>query len=277
MPSSDAAIAVRDDQAAQALLRSRGRHWRLVSRRYRRQAMTRIRFLRYAIEPLVADRFRMAEDASGTYVLGQFKCELRGDVLWVVPTVEYTDEDAVVSDLDPLLKAWEAAIELQHGTALQFRFMGSNGSVVVPVTVTVLPEEQVLETLPKPLELDPDVELLRERVRLIRDNSPWTADHAYYVLTWAEKRYASGGRKRAAVAGALNVEQALLDQLGRLTSSLEGRKHVPNQRRLTTGERQWVAAAIDSLASRIAAKEADRLPLASLRMENLPPLDEPDA
>ena len=225
-------------------------------------------------------RFRLAD--------GKLTCEMK---------THFSTEKEARLVVDPILKAWEADAELPWNRAgeLQFKFEGAEiidrspaprGVVRGHAHITLPPlrvngvgmvsAHAQRDRYPEPpidFRLNADVESMVHRyMNYLRGREPLPA-MAYFCLTVLEAK--SGNRKgrRGHVAKTYQVEEAILEKMGELTSNcgdlLTARK-APARRPLSGSEGAWLEAAVKTLICRLGDTRKTGLPL--ITMSDLPSL-----
>ena len=243
-------------------------------------------------ELVLPDWLHFAEDAlPWEGKLGDFKGRLSHLELVLRPTSRFPDADSARAVVEPLLRGWEAAYELEHSRTIEFRFANAEvvdrkpnrvegmvglsavaagrGFASGTLTVTVMAASYPSPPTPALIET-PLGRLLRLRWRSTREGSHSLAlAQAYAVLTEVEHRF--GGRRAAAEA--LRISRAVLSKLGALTAEggpEERRKATKRpQKPLTADEWLWINTAIPRIIRRVLEVE-NRVPdLQSLDMSDL--------
>lgn len=231
--------------------------------------------------------FQNAQHWAG--ILADFDCELKSDQLFLTPRKTFHTVEEARDVIEPFLRAWELDSELNANIRIEFRFSSARvdqtDATSSSTTVSVHAAEVLLisdsatahvshSSYPSPTQLGLErtqfVEELLVRIRELRTRSHPMLVVAYLFLTQLEYEY--GDRKSA--ASQLNVDQKILQSIGRLSS-----KNDPDERRkvkgpvdaLTEPERQWLFAALPKIALQVAHVESGKKPPA-LKMGDLPAL-----
>jgi hypothetical protein len=256
----------------------------------------RLLSLSYRVVSKDPERYRLAEDASATYRLGDFVCMLNKEWLRVEPTQDFPDQSSARVILDPLLQSWSAANEVGSDAAFEFSYHGcdferEDGTRSLEVSLTlsyaigVAPmrePEPVIRTfaaLPEPPSAFASTEaldIIRERLRAMRRGRAYMPN-AYWALTVIETEYGGGGKgARGRVPSCLPVDWKVLDTLGRLSSGrnhpFHGRKHFPDAPLLRDDEAKWLLATVERLARVVGEQEGGATPT-TVTLDSLPPLD----
>jgi hypothetical protein len=195
--------------------------------------------------------------------------------------------------VDPFLLAWEIDQALQNSRRV-IRFEFHKATVIdrqppPPGNATILAASGILSLeaqslnliatastyppLPANFVASPDVATLWNRYEGHLLNREPLPGMAYFCLTVIEDSY--GGRKKA--AHALNVDAAVLNKLGELTSE-RGDATAARKRKkkpfcpLTTLEERWIHAVVKEMIRRVATKAAGTAPPAFFPMSHLPKL-----
>lgn len=227
---------------------------------------------------------------SGT--LGDFDFELKDARLVARPRSHFADEESARAALEPRLRAWEQRTFLAEDVRITFKY-GKTEIIdrdPVPGVTEVRPDPIALNavvyaptiivghaTYPPPdpdFKVTPVTDRLSERIRRVRAGEAPLPAEAYWVLTQLETEYGTGKSARKSVAERLNVEEKVLQTLGRLTAQGDpniGRKADRIEAPLTDAETAWLRAAIVRLARRVGEIEGGALP-AMVTMADLPPL-----
>jgi hypothetical protein len=238
------------------------------------------------------DRFERPAPRRGT--MGEWEYLLDGGVLHLTPAKEFRDRQAARDDVEPLLRAYEESAELMTPPhQIHFEYDHSDieeidpqpGFVnLFPETLTVrveafAPTVSVTSNNTEYPPPDPDFirtelgDRLLARYRRVRAGTAELPAEGYYVLTSIEDAYGRTKPRRRAAARELNIDPAVLDKLGELTSKADpdiGRK-AGTPKPLTADERGWIDAAIALLIRRI-GHHASRAVLPPLTMSDLPAL-----
>jgi hypothetical protein len=223
-----------------------------------------------------------------------FAVRLADGLLTVTMKDHYATQAEAVAAVRPFIRAWELFHGLERGRCeFCFRFVRSNiidrkptpgtldtvllaaaGTVTITGSAATLTlTHRQYPDAPTGFVASPDVETLWNRYenhRLGREPLP---SMAYFCLTVVESRY--GGRGNAAAA--LNIDRAVLERLGLLTTKRgdattarkrEGKALQP----LTAQEERWIHEALRLMIRRVGAEQAAALPSAPLTMADLPRL-----
>lgn len=237
-----------------------------------------------------------------------FTYRLADGVLTVTLKDHYPTEKEAIAAVRPFTLAWELDYALERGRReLRFRFVrsdiidrkpppGAVGSImglpgVISATGYVARLRHTWKRYPTPptaFAASADVETLWTRYENQLLGREYLPAMGYFCLTVIEtlygatpsssavpRRRTSTKRKRAAVA--LNVEPAVLEKLGELTTergdSMTARKHEAGSsfRPLTAQEAEWIQAALRGVMRRLGMKAAG-VTSAPLKMGDLPKL-----
>lgn len=185
--------------------------------------------------------------------------------------VRLTTIPAAKEELEPLLGAWAAEIELRSGYAIEFEYRGAwlrakgfepdgqhceyvaaiGGAVAVNSRMTSLSPPLSAWFVSEPNF----VRMLREQWRQVRDGSARILDRAYFCLTAIKDRYADEG----GAASSLQVSQGVLDKIGLLAAAQDpavARKVAARGPAILTSEdRSWLGKALPRLILRCAERE----------------------
>lgn len=205
--------------------------------------------------------------------------------------------------VEPVVRAWEVGAQLcGHPRGMRFEYEDaevvyrnppppgvSNASLhavlddaVGRCTVTVTRSFSEYPAPPTSFKLTPEAAALWDRYQGQLDNREPLQAAAYYVLDWIEQRareeLPSIAKKRDAAAKWLGVTEAVLDRLGKLTSTRgtptdarkapRGGQFVP----LASEEIEWIRAAVRHLIRRVGCPAGDRASLPELTLSDSPPL-----
>lgn len=224
--------------------------------------------------------------------LGRF--HLENGKLLVSPMDHYPNAGAARAIIDPFLRSWEVKADLLHNIgAIRFKFVDSKivdlnplppgsgttvstrtGEVIVTGELTSLHITQnSYPAAPTVFRTTPEVELAYGRWRAFREGREPLQSMAYLVLTLCEA--ISGDRRKAAAS--LDVEKAVLDTIGQL-SSTKGDKSTIRKLKpgaalqpLSGAESSWLDAAVRRLVYRL-GEHASGAPLRRIAMTDFPPL-----
>ncbi|MHA6779606.1 hypothetical protein ACVGOW_01190 [Pseudonocardia saturnea] len=234
----------------------------------------RVKSLHYDVS--FPDDTKIVAEAAPTLMveLPGFECELGHEELLVRPLAAYGDEASAVAALWPLLDAWQATTELEHGYPLAFKFVRSqleelepspNATVVfagvaeIGVVAEGVRVTQLRKEFPGPapeVTRVGDLTLnLMQRIRRMKNGEELVTGGAYYILTTLEGHL--GGK--SGIASTLNTTVGLLDKLGKLASTEDpvyGRKGGGRTGNITSDDLRWLQAACRSLTARLLRHEA---------------------
>ena len=251
-----------------------------------------IESLRYRLEPSKDVTFQ-----NPTPVMldtSTFRLRLEQNVLCIELKDHYASEEDARGMIEGYLRAWEMDAALKFGKGdISFVFEGSRiidrrpsppgtpqiveasaelrGSASVTAAAHTI--RRTYPTPPTRLKVSPDVETIWHRFDGYLSNREPLPGMAYFCLSLLEG--SAGGRNKAAKK--YNIELAVLDKLGELTSTrgdtTEARKLnrgaplVP----LTVNERTWIVEAIKALIRRKAEYDFDpTCPLSRITIGDLP-------
>jgi len=233
--------------------------------------------------------YRNPPTLSFTNALGKF--ETQAATLVIEPAAHFASEDEARAVIEAYLRAWEIEADLAHNLGtIRFTFdradlvdrdppppghhslMAGTARLVItmhPATLTVTRNEYPAP--PKVLRTSPEVQIAYQRWREVRLNREPLLGMAYWLLTLVE--FMAGNRKRAATT--FNIEFAVLDTLGRLSSTrgdlASGRKVKPRQSGLSPAEQSWLEVAVKRLILQV-GQHGSGSPVPKFSMSDLPPL-----
>ena len=210
--------------------------------------------------------------------LGDFDCVLENATLTARTTAHYATAAEARDALEPLLRGWEAQIELERAYQAEFNFASATvvdrnpplggqtrelqatvtGRATISADVSV--EHDDYPSPPEDRLTESEIlKELRERIRDFRTRRERVLVAAYWCLTRIERQYGS----RQAAVRALNVSRNVLDEVGRIAAvndPHEGRKFDGTVRQLTTEESNWIRNALVAVALRVGQVEAGQDP-----------------
>lgn len=222
-----------------------------------------------------------------------FEGTLENHVLTCRMKVHFATEDEAKAAVEGTLKAWEIGAALQRGYP-EFKFVFqkvvlvdrnplegkgtsqvvTEASVYIKGDVEFIIKPSQYPAPPQNFCVTPDVETLWTRYEgYLRGREP-LLPMAYFCLTVIEAAY----NGRANAAKQLNVAEAVLDMIGKLTSTkgdfLTARKidALSTKRSLSGLETTWLQEALRALIRRLGEAHSST-PSKSLDMKDLPPFD----
>ena len=234
--------------------------------------------------------FEGAQVLGGT--LGDFDFELNDARLVARPRSHFADEESARAALEPHLRAWEQGTFLSEDMHITFKYAKTEiiDRDPVPGVTEVRPDPITLNAVlyaptvilghaayppPDPeFKVTPVTDRMSERIMRVRAGQASLPAEAYWVLTQLETEYGAGKYARKSVAERLNVEEKVLQTLGRLSAQGDpnvGRKADRIDAPLTEAEMAWLRAAIVRLARRVGESEGGAT-LTTVTMADLPPL-----
>ena len=254
--------------------------------------MEQVLQLQYRVRWLSDDVSVRNDAAPVTVHLAGFSCSLSGEALIAEPSSDYSSVDAARAALEPVLHAWEATSELDHGLRFSFTYTGSalhdvasshERGVAVDDVVGLhdaVQMSRVLGEFPKP---DPSLPTegsvayeLRLRWRAQREGRERLSGACYAILTGLESKLgAKPNDKRDKAAARLSVDNPVLSTIGKLTAREDpvyGRAYGKAAGPLTEAEVTWLEAVTPRLIRRVAEYEAKVPSLPQITMADLPPL-----
>jgi len=171
---------------------------------------------------------RLPGFARQIYEIGGFRCTLEGTRLVATPA---DPQQGQIHGLDDCLRAWAVQIEAETGFAVVFESAGSveldasgtrrrYSAFSPPVSATPgLTRE--LGDVPTPVVRNPSPKLakLYRHIGEYQQGRESLSVVAFYAVDLFQQEF--GGRQQA--ANRMNVDHAVIDDLGKLTSKLEGR------------------------------------------------------
>jgi hypothetical protein len=242
----------------------------IMTLHYSVQANDKVSYLK-----LCAAHFERAE-ASFQLSDNKLTCKMKG---------HFASPENARAVVEPVLRAWEVATDLQRSRGeLRFSFVGADiidehGVVVCPVSAPsgtsarMDPLPITRTEYPEPpsgsFRLNAEARTILHRYEgYLEQREPLQA-MAYFCLTVLEGK---GHHKRRNAADKYNIDIAVLDMIGNLTTEhgddLNARK-ASAARPLTPAQQTWLEAAVKKLILQLATSEAER---SKLEMSNLPNL-----
>lgn len=217
-----------------------------------------------------------------------FKVRLADGEAVVEMKAHFASEEGAKAVVDPFVRAWEVAVDLQYGPGdLRFKFVKAEviDRAPTPGVIGVMAATlgafggQVNIHLgrnryPSPIpgfEFSSEVQEMVDLYRAVRPDGERLSVVAYHCLTILEDR--AGNRRRAATM--YDISGPVLDRLGHLTSDERGspqeRRKAPGGAPYTPDETRWLHAAIRMLIRRAGEHAAARGgPLPQITMTDLP-------
>jgi hypothetical protein len=224
---------------------------------------------------------------------------LEDEILQIRPDADYCSVTAARSEVEPLLERWALSCDLEYDNRFDFEYVDAEVESQLPgeqlrlasftasacrlvANASVIRSQYPIP--PKGIEISPSVRSMLNRYRGYREGKEPLMSMAYYCLTEVETLGSMSGqpvrgkksdRKRAHAAATLNIDEAILNTLGDLTSNKGGsraRKSAGKQLPETPTEAQWVRLVVKALIRRTAQYEAGAVPAAELTLRHFPSL-----
>ena len=247
--------------------------------------------LHYSVAAEGTTEYLDPEPLAIDHALGSF--HITGSSLTVEPSEHFADQDEAIAAVDPFLRAWEVATDLDQGLGT-IRFKFERASIIdrdppppgSPVTValrgiassvafgnvTIKVSRNIYPPPPLAFRLTPEVEMAFRRWRAYRAGAEPLPAMAYFVLTMIENL--AGTRRDAAKA--LSVDFGILKRVGDLASTrgdaMSARKVVKGSsplQDLTAPEKEWMELAVRRLVLRL-GEHASGAKLMPFTMKDLP-------
>ncbi len=226
-------------------------------------AVTALRFRVDALEPTTRTP---VPTLPMEFTVGGFSCHLDEGVLIARPAQSFSSVQAALQTIRPYLRAWQVWSQTADGVSLDIGFAsadrGSDIEGPPPASQFVMtlnrPRPKAPKLQPPPSGIGGASEVIDDaarRWREVLEGGESTAAGAFAILTVLEHVY----NGRPGVAGSLQVERRLLNELGRLTATGDTRsgrkvaKFPADRRPLTNKELRWIEGLINRLLLRALA------------------------
>ena len=210
-----------------------------------------------------------------------FDLHLEDAILTASPHAHFATIDEARAAIEPYLASWSAHAHIERARRdIRFEFDDSHvidrldGSTVYPsvarakgaaVNSAILSENDVYPAPPVDFRTDAVLDALLARLAELDAGRTSITDATYWAVTRIESAFGtgSGSQVRQRAAATIGVDDAILSQMGRLSTQNDpilGRKAKGTAQALTQSEKDWMRAAIVLVAGQIGAVNAGVTP-----------------